>query len=38
MNEEMRLEIYSERVLAHDVNSLFQDNNMLIVSKLLFKF
>jgi len=29
MNEEMRLEVYSERVLQHDVNALFYDNNTL---------
>jgi hypothetical protein len=29
MNEEMRLEVYSERVLQHDVNALFYDNNIL---------
>lgn len=33
MNEEMRLEVYSERVLSHDVNQLFFENRMLIVSK-----
>ena len=32
MNEEMKFEIYSERVLHHDVNTLFFQNSLLRVS------
>lgn len=34
MNEEMKFEIYSERVLHHDVNTLFFQNSLLRVSLL----
>ena len=36
MTEEMKLEVYSERVLQGDVNQLFKVSNVLVVSLNLF--
>lgn len=36
MNEEMKFEVYSERVLHHDVNTLFSKNGELRVSSFSF--